>query len=178
MTRRLILGTLALATLSLGAGSFTARPRAAAPIRIGVFDSRAIAIAYWRSPDGMRQLQALHDEYAKAKAAHDDTRAKELEQEGPWQQVRMHQQAFSTATVASILEKVSDRLPAVAKDAGVSAIVSKWEVPYRDASIETVDVTLPLVKLFTQDPKMLSMIDQIEAQPPVPFEKLPLDPKM
>jgi hypothetical protein len=90
----------------------------------------------------------------------------------------MHQQAFSTATVASILEKASDRLPAVAKQAGVSAIVSKWEVPYKDASIETVDVTAALVKLFNQDPQALKMIDQIQAQPPVPFEKLPLDPKM
>ena len=178
MTRRLLIATLALAILCLGIGSFTAPATAAAPTRIGVFDSRAIAIAYWRSEPGMRELRGLRDEYEKAKAANDGARVKELEQEGPWQQVRMHQQAFSTATVAAILEKVSDRLPAVAKQAGVSAIVSKWEVPYKDGTVETVDVTLPLVRLFNQDEQMLKMIERIESQPPVPFEKLPLDPKM
>ncbi len=178
MTRRLAVGTLALLVLCLGVGWSGAPARAAAPTRIGVFDSRAIAIAYWRSPEGLRQLSALHEEYARAKAANDEKRVKELEQEGPWQQVRMHQQAFSTATVAAILDKVSERLPAIAKEAGVSAIVSKWEVPYKDASVETVDVTVPLVRLFNADERMLKMVTEIQAQPPVPFEKLPLDPRM
>jgi len=178
MTRRSIIAVLAVVVSCLGLAWFIAPVKAAAPTRIGVFDSRAIAIAYWRSDEGMQQLRALHDEYAKAKAANDEKRANELEQEGPWQQVRMHQQAFSTATVATILEKVSDKLPGVAKEAGVSAIVSKWEVPYKDASIETVDVTLPIVRLLNRDEQMLKMVAQIQAQPPIPFEKLPLDPKM
>jgi Skp family chaperone for outer membrane proteins len=178
MTRRLTIAALALVISCLGLAWFTTPAKAAAPTRIGVFDSRAIAIAYWRSDEGMRQLRGLHEEYAKAKAANDEKRVKELEQEGPWQQVRMHQQAFSTATVATILGQVSDKLPGVAKQAGVSAIVSKWEVPYKDASIETVDVTLPIVRLFNQDEQMLKMISQIQAQPPIPFEKLPLDPNM
>jgi Skp family chaperone for outer membrane proteins len=180
MTRRLTITTLALAlaVLCLGIGSATAPAKAAAPTKIGVFDSRAVALAYWRSDVGMRELRALHEEYAKAKAANDETRIKELEQEGPWRQVRMHQQVFSTATAATILEKVSDKLPGVAKEAGVSAIVSKWEVPYKDASIETVDVTLSIVRLFNQDPQTLKMIQEMSAQPPIPFEKLPLDPNM
>ncbi len=180
MTRRLTITTLALtlAALCLGIGPSIAPAKTAAPTRIGVFDSRAIAIAYWRSDQGMRELRGLRDEYEKAKAANDEKRVKELEQEGPWQQVRMHQQAFSTATVATILEKVSDKLPGVAKQAGVSAIVSKWEVPFKDASVETVDVTAAIVRLFNQDEQMLKMIDQIQAQRPIPFEKLPLDPNM
>ena len=48
-----------------GAGVATGR----AALRVGVFDSRAIAIAYGRSPACATRFQALHDEYEKAKAA-------------------------------------------------------------------------------------------------------------
>jgi hypothetical protein len=180
MRRPLSIASLALgfAVLWLGIGSATPQAKPVTPPKIGVFDSRAIALAYWRSDEGMRQLRGLHDEYEKAKASNDEKRIKELEQEGPWCQIRMHQQVFSTATVAGILEKVSDRLPAIAKQAGVGAIVSKWEVPYKDASLETVDVTLPLVRLFNPNEQILKMIEQMSAQPPIPFEKLPLDPNM
>jgi hypothetical protein len=179
MKRLVIVAVLVSGFVVLWSGLARQAPaNAMAPVRIGVFDSRAVAIAYWRSEAGMQQLRGLREEYEKAKVANDDKRVKELEQEGPWQQVRMHQQAFSTATVASILEKVSDKLPAVARDAGVSAIVSKWEVPYKDASIETVDVTVPLVRLFNTDEATLRMIDDMKTIAPVPFEKLPLDPKM
>ncbi len=162
----------------LGVGSARPQATAAATTKIGVFDSRAVALAYWRSADGMRELNALHEEYAKAKSANDEKRIKELEQEGPWRQVRMHQQVFSTATAATIVAKVSDKLPAIAQQAGVSAIVSKWEVPYKDASVETVDVTMAMVKLFVPDAQTSKIIEQMSAQPPIPFEKLGLDPRM
>lgn len=180
MKQRLTITTFALtlAALCLGIGPATAPAGAAAPTKIGVFDSRAVALAYWRSEGGMRELRALHDEYDKAKASSDEKRVKELEQEGPWRQVRMHQQVFSTATAATILEKVSEKLPGVAKQAGVCAIVSKWEVPFKDTSIEIVDVTLPIVRLLNQDAQTLKMIEQMRAQPPIPFEKLGLDPNM
>jgi hypothetical protein len=169
---------LGLAVLSIAPGGAPVQTAAATKTRVGVFDSRAIAFAYARSDEGMAAIRRLQQDYAAAKAANDTARITELEQEGPWQQVRLHQQVFSTATAASIVEKIADKLPAIAREANVTVIVSKWEVPYKDASVELVDVTMPMAKLFNPDEKLLKGIEQLVAQPPVPFEKLSLDPRM
>jgi hypothetical protein len=50
-------------------------------------------------------------------------------------------------------------------------------MPYKDGAIQTVDVTPALVRLFNPDERTLTIIGQMTA-PPIPFEKLPLDPKM
>jgi hypothetical protein len=114
----------------------------------------------------------------RAKTNHEAQRVKELEQEGPWSQVRLHQQVFSTGPVSGILAKIKDRLPGIAADAGVAMIVSKWEVQFGSAAIETVDVTLPMVKLFNPSEKVLKMVEQMKSLEPIAFEKLPLDPMM
>ena len=152
----------------------TARP----PCRIGVFDSRAVAIAWARSDEGMQVVNQIRAEYEKAKAANDGKRMKEMEQEGQWHQVRLHQQGFSTGPVDEILAKVKDKLPEIARQERVTAIVSKWELPYSEQGVELVDVTLPLVKLFNPSEQVLKWVGEMKNQPPVPFAKLPLDPNM
>jgi hypothetical protein len=152
----------------------TARPSC----RIGVFDSRAVALAWARSDEGTQVFNQIRAEYEKAKAANDEKRMKELEQEGQWQQVRLHQQGFSTGPVDEILAKVKDKLPEIARQERVTAIVSKWELAYSEQGVELVDVTLPLVKLFHPGEQVLKWVEEMKNQPPVPFGKLPLDPKM
>lgn len=71
----------------------------------------------------------------------------------------MHQQAFSITSVASILEKVKAELPKIAEEAGVDIIMSKWEVAYKNPSIEIVDVTSHLVKLFNPDERTLKTVE-------------------
>jgi len=159
-----------------------AAPPAAArgkkPLRIGVFDSRAVALAYGNSDEFQRTVQGVRGDYNNAKAANNDARAKELANEGQWLQVRLHQQVFSTGPVAGILAKVADQLPAVAAQAGVALIVSKWEVPFRGPGVELVDVTLPIVRLFSPSSKVMQWIEEMKTRDPVPFEKLPLDPNL
>jgi len=149
-------------------------PRGAA-LRIGVFDSRAVAIAYARTPATATRFEKLREDFMKAKAANDTTRMKQLEKEGQWSQVRLHQRGFSTVGVGSMLETVADKLPDVARDAGVSLLVSKWELPYLGKGIETVDVTLQLVKLFNPDEQTLKLVPEITKAPPIPFDELGLD---
>ena len=151
----------------------TARPLC----RIGVFDSRAVALAWGRSDEGMRVVKQMA-EYDKAKAANNEKRMKELDQEGQWRQVRMHQLVFSTGPVADILAKVKDKLAEIARQERVTAIVSKWELPYSEPGTELVDVTLPLVKLFNPSEQVLKYVEEMKNQTPVPFDKLPLDPKL
>ena len=171
-----------LAALTLGAG-FGVRSASAQnnkpAYRVGVFDSRVVALAYYRSSEFTGMIKGMRDDLARAQAAKDEKRAKELGQEGEWSQIRAHQQVFSTGPVASILGKVKDKLPAIARDAGVALIVSKWEVQFLDPAATTVDVTLPLVKLFNpNDQEAVKWVEEMKRQDPVPFEQLSLDPRM
>jgi hypothetical protein len=136
-------------------------------LRVGTYDSRAIAVAYARS-DAFRQWYGkLAAERDKAKAAGDERRVKELEAEGNAQQERFHQQGFGIASVVGLMESIRQEIPGVAKEAGVLLIVSKWEVMYRDPSVEYVDVTMPLVRKFGADSKVLKMVEQLMKQEPV-----------
>ena len=176
MKRKLAMAALLAAVVSRGGPPAAAQD--AKPLRIGVFDSRAVALAYGNSDEFRRIVHGMHADYDTAKAANNDSRAQELETEGQWAQVRLHQQTFSTGPVGGILAKVRDKLPAIAGEAGVSLIVSKWEVQFQTTAVETVDVTLPIVKLFNPSERVLAWVAQMKTQDPVPFEKLPLDPKM
>ena len=170
------------AMLSIAAVGICAQPVAAQEkrpaLRIGVFDSRAVALAYGHCDEFKRSVRNMRTELEKAKADKNEKRVKELEQEGPWTQVRLHQQVFSTGPVSGILASVKDKLPQIAAQAGVTIIVSKWEVQFRDATVETVDVTLPIVKLFNPDERVLQWIEQMKSQPPIAFEELSLDPML
>jgi len=138
-------------------------------LRVGTFDSRAIAVAYLRS-EPVEQLVSNHfEKLNKAKEEGDEKLVKELEALGQAYQQVQHQQGFSTASVAEYLEKVKAELPKIAEDAGVDIIVSKWEVIYRNPSIEIVDVTSHLVKLFNPDERTLEIIEELLEQAPMPL---------
>jgi hypothetical protein len=160
----------------MGLGLASAEKATQPAIRIGVYDSRGIAIAYGRSAEFQRQVATMRSDYEAAKARGDDKRMKDLQKEGPWTQVRLHQQAFSTAGVTNIMAKVADSLPGIAREAGVALIVSKWEMPYLGPSVEVVDVTLPIARLFKPDEQTLKILGELKGQKPVPFDELSLDP--
>jgi hypothetical protein len=140
--------------------------------RVGTYDSRAIAIAYARSDLFAPYMRSLKAKYEKAKSEKDEKVIKECEAEGPAQQQILHQQGFSIASVADILEKVKDNLPKIAQEAGADIIVSKWEVVHKNPSIEIVDVTSHLVKLFNPDEQTLKIIEELSKQPPIPLLEL------
>jgi Skp family chaperone for outer membrane proteins len=137
-----------------------------------MYDSRAIAVAYCNSAEFGKSMEGITADYKKAKAAKDDKRAKEIDTQMKAQQRRAHEQGFSTGSVANIMAKVKDSLPAVAKKAGVDVIVSKWEVNYQSSGIKVVDVTDDLVALFHVSPKGLEWVKGIKDHAPVPIEQI------
>jgi hypothetical protein len=145
-------------------------------MRIGVYDSRAVALACARSEPFKQQIAQMQKDLAEARAKNDTKRVKELEAQGPAMQVRLHQQAFSTAGVTDIMAKVADAIPGIAREAGVVLIVSKWEMPFRDPSVEVVDVTLPIAMLFKPDPQTLKILAEMKDVKPVPLDQISLDP--
>ena len=140
--------------------------------RIGTFDSRAIATAFYRSAEFQDSFRDLWTEFEEAKESGDEWRVRELEAYGPAMQHRMHQQAVSTASVREIMEKISDALPEIAQKASVSVIVSKWEVTYESSAADLVDLTPQLVALFDPDEQMLTMVDYYKTLAPIPMDQL------
>ena len=158
------LGVLATATAS----AQTPSPK----LRVGVYDSRAVAVAYANSTEFREAMKAVEAEHQKAKAAKDEKRMKEIESQMQAKQRRAHEQGFSTGSVAAIMATVKDSLPTLAKQAGVQVIVSKWELNHHAAEVEIVDVTDQLVARFHVSEKGLKWCKEIQQKPPLPLEQL------
>ena len=144
---------------------------------VGVYDSRAIAIAFvgsevYRATDG-KALADLKAEYDKAKAEGDRDRMAELEGKGKAQQALLHKQGFSTAPVDGMLAHIKDQMAGIAKAAGVKTIVSKWDkealAQHKDARV--VDVTMALVDAFKPNDRQRKSAIEIQEHPPISLKE-------
>jgi tetratricopeptide (TPR) repeat protein len=70
------------------------------------------------------------------------------------------------------MEKISDALPVIAQEAGVSVIVSKWEVTYKSPPAEVVDLTPQLVALFDPSEETLKIVEDMKTIDPVPIDQM------
>ena len=141
-------------------------------LRVGVYDSRGIAIAYGNSEHWSKVLKGKQAALEQAKKEGDTKKVKEIEAWGPAQQAEAHLKAFGTAPVHEYLEHVRDHIPDVAKAAGVDVIVSKWEFDYMASDADVVDVTMELAKLFEPNEKAYKWIEQMKDKDPIPAEEL------
>jgi hypothetical protein len=145
----------------------------AAKVRIGTFDSRAIALVYYRSDAIDPHSEELKARYEKAKAAGDEERIKQLEAEFKVLQEIAHKQTFSTWPVDNILEQIEDQIPAIAKQADVEIIVCKWDIVYQKDGIEFIDVTELMVQPFKPDEEAMRIItEQFPKQDPASLNVL------
>ena len=148
--------------------------------RVGIYDSRAVAIAFAHSEFNEKKLNAKMAEMQKAKAAGDTKKIKELDKWGKAQQANLHRQGFGTAAVDDILEHIKDHLPQITKDANVITLISKWNKkalkPYKSA--ELIDVTDQIVAPFNPNEKVLKTIEQIKKKKPIPLWQLEIMTKL
>jgi hypothetical protein len=161
---------LALWAVSAPAGEGVPRQ---AGVRIGIYDSRAIAVAFvgsevWMASVG-KQLAAMKAEYDDAKAQGNQQRVKELEAEGKAGQALLHKQGFGTTPVDDILKHIGNKAPEIAKAAGVGPIISKWDkvALAKYESAEKVDITMALVNAFHPTDRQLKFAIDIQKRPPV-----------
>ncbi len=142
-------------------------------VRVGIYDSRSVAVAFAGSPSFNKWLGDLKAEHEKAKASGDQKRVAELEAEGAARQRLLHMQGFSTAPVTNILDKIKNKLPAIKEKAGVSALVSKWDKAalgrYKEADL--VDVTLALVDALNPSERQRTSALEIQKHKPIPLEQ-------
>ena len=142
--------------------------------RVGIYDSRAVAIAYAHSDWNEKRLESKVEEMEQAKAAGDKKKIKELDEWGKAQQAKLHRQGFGTAPVDDILEHIKEELAQIAKDANVIAFVSKWDKKTlkRYKSAELVDVTDLIVAQFNPNERTLKTIEQLKDKKPIPLWQL------
>jgi len=162
------LGTLLLGfSLLAGAGLEAADQTNAAPQRVGVYDSRAIAYACFWTTNYQNQLNEKAQAAKAARAAGDPALADRLENNLAHEQEKIHQQVFGTARPTDALAALESRLPKLEKQAGVSVLISKWD-PRLDQykAAEQVDVTDLLVREFNPSEKQLKVIAGIRSKPP------------
>jgi hypothetical protein len=146
--------------------------KAVNPLRVGVYDSRAIAIASGPTEWFNKPVREKMKEMEKAKAANDQQKIKELEEWGQQQQQKSHLMAFGTAPVQHLLEPVKDKLPEVAQKAGVDIIISKWQIDYQAEGAEFVDITDAMVALYNPNEKVLKSVEAMKNLKPYPQEEL------
>ena len=110
MSRQKIMVGVSVLAVTFGVAALRAEePPAPTPtnvVRVGTYDSRAIAIAFYRSPAFANWLADLKAKHEKAKAEGNQERAAELEAEGQASQQLAHKRGFSTAPVDVILAVV------------------------------------------------------------------------
>jgi hypothetical protein len=174
---RLIATLTAVSTLIVAMGlhqaSLAQETGATTKARVGVYDSRAVAVAFAGSAAFNRWMGGLKAEHEKAKASGDQKRVAELEAEGAARQRLLHMQGFSTAQVTNILDQIKDKLPAITEKAGVKVLVSKWDrdglARYKDA--ELVNVTMALVDALSPSERQRKSAIAIQEHKPISLER-------
>lgn len=141
-------------------------------IRVGVYDSRAVAVAYANSKHFDDPTRAARTDYDKAKAANDEKRMNEIKAAMEQKQRRAHEQGFSTGSVISIMDRIKPSLQQVARQTKVDQIVSKWELNYHSSNVEMVDITDLLIDLFEPTEKGRRWAKEVQAHKPVPVDEL------
>lgn len=174
---RVAVSLCALLVLSSAGCVETAEP-AKKETRIGIYDSRAVAVAFvgsevYKATDG-RKLADMLTEFKKAEAEGNGARLEELKAWGAAQQKLLHNQVFSTAPVDNILAHVKDAVLKIEQDAGVTAIVSKWDTTalaqYKHA--QQVDLTMLLVDAVKPNATQKKSAIEIQNSAPLSLEEM------
>jgi hypothetical protein len=85
---------------------------------------------------------------------------------------------FGSGSIITVMDLVRDRLPEVAKQAGVGVLMSKFEMVFKDPSVETVDVTSQIIQLFKPNENLDKMITEIYKNEPIPLDDLDIEADM
>lgn len=144
-------------------------------IKIGTYDSRVVFIAYVNSDYFIQQNRKRHEEGNMILQSNDTVKKIEAFYRVMTEEYLMHQRGFSNGSTASILLLVKDKLPIIAKDAGVVAIISKWELTFADPAVEIVDLTMQVAQLYNPTGNFEKTAGELAKMDPIPLEELLMD---
>ena len=147
---------------------------------IGVYDSRAVAVAYGASE--FRKTHKTPSDLARdtaqkalgeAKVARDEKQIKKLKAELLNMRKQRAQLAFGKAPVDDILDLIEGRIPRIVQTAKVEALVSMWNEAElaKHESAELIDVTLLLVAEFEPSKRVLQSVWGLRQEKPLPAKR-------
>lgn len=160
----------AVASLAAASGPAVAPEQGARPgrARVGVYDNRAVAVAFARSK--WSPVKAKMAEHQAAKRAGDSAKVAALEKWGQSHQRLMHFQGFGHVPVGGLLAPVKKDLAALGRRMGLSAIA--LECDYTAPGVETVDITGAIVELYQPDDETRKVVAQLKRVKPMPLVDL------
>jgi hypothetical protein len=163
-TRRGIMAFLLAACVvmtALSLGVHRAEDRSGDRMRVGVYDNRAVAVAFVSSEAHRQTLSAWKEKHDAAQRDGDEQRMQQIEKAMDRMQWLSHRQGFGRASVDDAMASVKDQLQEVARRADVSLIVCNPD--YLDpATVEQVDVTDAVVALFQPSEKTLKTVEAMK----------------
>lgn len=135
--------------------------------RVGIFDSRMIAVAYYQGEEGQKETKALMSEIEKAKNANDNETLMKLQEKARLIQKIANDQGLGRGSIASILEKYRKELGEIVKKEKLSCIVSKWEIFTSGKEIDYVEITEKILEIFKPNDKVKELIKELAKQKPI-----------
>ncbi len=140
---------------------------AIAQLRVGIFDSRAVALARFRSADYDNPVKELGEKFTAAKEAGDDEEIARLQRQATLHQAHMHQLVFGNGSVNEIFPELQELLGEVADEDDLDLIVSKWETAFVSPEVTLIDITDKLVEYYKPDEKVRGMLREMKTIEPV-----------
>jgi hypothetical protein len=136
-------------------------------IRIGTFDSRLIALAYYGSKDYGKVIADFDKDYKDATLKKDSAVIKKLLVKGPVMQRMMNDRIYGKGTINDILDHYKDKITAIAKSQNVVMAVSKWEVQYKTPGVELIDLTWKIMDIFNPSSQVIQWAKAGEKELPI-----------
>ena len=173
----LVIGAVACIA-NVSAEEATSVAEARTKLRVGVYDSRSVATAFYRSETLETPSKSIMSELKlameKDKKLRDETKIENLRQRARGQQNLQHMQVFGNAPIHGILLKLDKTLKEQAKEHSLDLIVRDIDMAYQGTNIEVVDITDALVVACKPTAETLKTIQELKKHKPVPLEQFPL----
>lgn len=147
--------------LNLAVAALVSTAAMAQTVRVGTFHKPSIVTAYYRSQMWADTLKSKLAEMQVARNTNDTKKAAELDGWGEAHQELAHRQLAGDAPIANILEALSPGLAEIAQKARVVMVVG--ELPYADATVETVDVTDLLLDWLKADERTRAIVRDLRS---------------
>jgi hypothetical protein len=138
-----------------------------AKVRIGTFDSRLIALAYYGSKDYEKVVADFDKSYKDATLKKDSAVIKKLLVKGPVMERLMHDRIYGKGTINDILDNYKEKITAIAKSQNVILAVSKWEVQYKTPNVEFIDLTWKIMDIFNPSNQIIQWAKNGEKELPI-----------
>jgi len=156
------------------AACFVAAPGCSADdgdgIRVGTFNTRAVALAWGRSDAFQDWVGDLRKRASEAEAAEDAELVEAIGSEAAAQQDRLHRQVFGDDPIDDVLERMLEALPGIAQAAGVDIIDDS--LLYHGPSVELVDITDEMAAHWNPSEETVRMIGELLETEPVDVDDL------